>query len=51
MSRAIEDFQMLVDYSAKTGQMANIADQREAWINELEAGRNPFDEATLRSLR
>jgi hypothetical protein len=25
--------------------------QRQAWIAELDAGRNPFDAATLRALR
>jgi WD40 repeat protein len=48
---AIEDFQVFVDGCKDTGQLLNLAVQREAWIVELKAGRNPFDEATLRSMQ
>jgi tetratricopeptide (TPR) repeat protein len=48
---AIEDFEYFVVWSKKYGQYEDRRPKREAWIVELEAGRNPFDEATLEALR
>jgi hypothetical protein len=48
---AIDDFQVYVDHLEKRGGHEYEASQRRAWISELEAGRNPFDEATLMELR
>jgi hypothetical protein len=56
---AIEDFQFFVeqlrDIDPENEEMASaIAEAiapREAWIAALEAGKNPFDEATLEDLR
>ena len=42
---------MFIDDCETRGQLLNLAEQRKAWISELKAGRNPFDEATLRSMR
>jgi WD40 repeat protein len=48
---ASEDFKAFVAWA----KMNNVSDERiakrEAWIAELEAGRNPFDEQTLKQLR
>ena len=48
--RAITDFKFFVDWCKKDDQFATLCPKREAWIVELEAGRNPFDEATLQEL-
>lgn len=48
---AIEDFKFFIEWSKKSGQYDQYRRQREAWVAELEAGRNPFDEATLEELR
>jgi WD40 repeat protein len=48
---AIEDFKFFIRW-AKEGELSDTdISLRETWITELEAGRNPFDEATLESLR
>ena len=44
---AIEDFEYYVEHSGNDTSVA----KREAWIAELEAGRNPFDDETLETLR
>ena len=48
---AIEDFEFYVAWLEETGEYEAGGDGREAWIVELRAGRNPFDEATLKTLR
>ena len=48
---AIEDFEFFVDWSKVNGQYNQYGPIREAWITELKAGRNPFDQATLEKLR
>jgi len=56
---AIEDFQAYVEWSREmesfqTSGMGNDYQEsrlkREKWIEELKAGQNPFDEATLKQL-
>jgi WD40 repeat protein len=48
---AIEDFNAFIAWTQKQdGNKQDIA-EREAWIAALEAGRNPFDSATLERLR
>jgi len=48
---AIEDFKVFVEWSKANYQFAQYEHKREAWIAELEAGRNPFDIETLEELR
>ena len=48
---AIEDFEMFVSWTKENGQYDDYGVKREAWITELKAGRNPFDEETLEELR
>jgi FOG: WD40 repeat len=48
---AIEDFQAFVDWSKDNGQYDTAGTQREGWIASLKQGQNPFDKATLDSLR
>jgi hypothetical protein len=47
---AIADFEFFVAWALETGEGRNI-EWREAWIAELRAGRDPFDEETLARLR
>jgi len=47
---AIEDFRFYVEWSQEHDEYEPDGRQREEWIAELEAGRNPFDEATLEEL-
>jgi tetratricopeptide (TPR) repeat protein len=56
---AIEDFQFFVDElqgiepgdEEMASAIAEVVAPREAWIEALEAGENPFDEETLEELR
>lgn len=48
---AIEDFKFFVHWSKENDMYEKYGRKREAWIAELEAGRNPFDKATLEELR
>jgi RsiW-degrading membrane proteinase PrsW (M82 family)/tetratricopeptide (TPR) repeat protein len=48
---AIEDFKFFVEWSKENSENEQYGVKREAWIAELEAGRNPFDEATLEELQ
>src|SRR5262249_20474984 len=51
---AIEDFKFFVDWTEKDQQSERTrsrGQQRERWVAELQAGRNPFDAATLEALR
>jgi len=49
-TRAIEDFQFYIELG-KIQQPEESILKRQNWIQELKAGRNPFDEATLEALR
>ncbi len=48
---AIEDFKAFVAWAEATGLGEEFIRLRRTWIAELEAGRNPFDDETLRRLR
>ncbi len=48
---AAEDFRSYVEWLEKHDGNEREIDMRRFWIAELEAGRNPFDEATLAELR
>ncbi|MBN1991575.1 MAG: protein kinase [Anaerolineae bacterium] len=48
---AIADFKYFVTWSKETGLYQPYGRRREAWIIELEAGRNPFNADLLESLR
>src|SRR5204863_188880 len=48
---AIEDFKASVEWSREQGVYEQYGRKREAWIAELEKGRNPFDKATLEALQ
>ena len=53
-SEAVEDFEAFlawVDASTKASCAPRYGSTRAAWINDLEAGRDPFDAQTLHSLR
>ena len=47
---AIEDFNAFVEWLEQNSLYEVYGPKREFWITELEAGRNPFDEATLQEL-
>lgn len=47
---AIEDFTAFVTTYEDNDYYAHLVEKRQIWIDELKAGRNPFDEETLRSL-
>jgi tetratricopeptide (TPR) repeat protein len=48
---AAEDFRSYAEWLEKHGGDEREIDMRKFWIAELEAGRNPFDEAALAELR
>jgi hypothetical protein len=48
---AIEDFEFASDWWRENDPVQGWHTRMEAWISELEKGRNPFDEATLSELR
>ena len=48
---ALEDFRAFVEWSRTTAALEEFRPKRERFIAELEAGRNPFDAATLEDLR
>jgi tetratricopeptide (TPR) repeat protein len=48
---AIEDFKAYVEWSKANNLYEKYGQKREGWINSLEAGKNPFDEAPLEALR
>ena len=53
-AEAIADFEAFLAWvgrSAKDSCAAQYRDSRNAWIEELRAGRNPFDAATLLEMR
>ena len=48
---AAEDLQFFLDWAATRGLDGEIIAEREAWIAELRAGRNPLDAETLEALQ
>jgi hypothetical protein len=50
---AIDDFTVYIELANQQDAegLKDAIAQREAWIAALKAGRNPFDEATLKPLR
>lgn len=48
--RAIKDFKYFLTWSKEYSDFEHLRPKREFWISELEKGRNPFDEATLKGL-
>jgi tetratricopeptide (TPR) repeat protein len=48
---AVEDFRVYVAWLKENDQYGPNGAKREAWIKTLEAGENPFDQATLEALR
>jgi hypothetical protein len=48
---AIEDFQFSRQWAPNNGHAREMIDKRSHWVQELKAGRNPFDTATLETLR
>ncbi|MFN8446292.1 MAG: MerR family transcriptional regulator [Caldilineaceae bacterium] len=51
LAGAQADFEFFVEWSEQTGAFAAEADVRRNWIEALQAGKNPIDEATLETLR
>jgi WD40 repeat protein len=50
-SGAIDDFRAFVAWTKETGSFLAFGRKRQAWIDRLQAGGDPFDPATLRALR
>jgi WD40 repeat protein len=50
-SGAIKDFQFFVDYSKEAGFYDSLGQQREIWLKNLQAGKNPFTPEVLSALR
>jgi WD40 repeat protein/serine/threonine protein kinase len=48
---AIEDFKVFVNWASQESIPRGDVDERNAWIQKLQAGQNPFDAKTLRALR
>jgi hypothetical protein len=48
---AMADFKFFIDWSRQNGQYERYGLSRERWLTQLEAGQNPFDQATLATLR
>ncbi len=48
---AIEDFEFFIEWARKRDNLEEYITKRTAWIDELKAGQNPFDTATLEELR
>jgi hypothetical protein len=51
ISGAIEDFELFLEWSKDRDWLGDLAAKREVWVDELKAGENPFDAATLAELR
>ena len=47
---AIEDFRAYVEALAEVPSMAASVKLRKTWIEDLRAGRDPFDDASIRKL-
>ena len=50
-SGAIDDFQVMVDWSKQNNLYDTLGKEREGWIASLKQGKNPFDQKTLDSLK
>ena len=50
-SGAIKDFQFYVEWGQDKQLSEELLNKRKDWILELQNGQNPFDEATLETLR
>ena len=48
---AIEDFKAYVKWSKISNEYGGFEQEVEGWLHSMEAGKNPFDEATLEALR
>jgi WD40 repeat protein len=48
---AVADFRIVLAWARENQRFGDYSDDLEDWIEALEAGRNPFDEETLESLR
>jgi hypothetical protein len=48
---AIEDFKACIEWSKANNMYERFSQKREEWISALEAGKNPFNEATQEALR
>ena len=48
---AIEDFKVFVEFTKEIDAYKEYGQRRDAWIEALEAGQNPFDEGTLLELQ
>jgi tetratricopeptide (TPR) repeat protein len=48
---AIEDFSAFVEWAQGRAEYEPLMAKRRTWMAELEAGRNPFDAATIYALR
>ena len=49
--KAIECFEVFVDFTKEIGLYASYGMERESWINNLKAGKDPFTAETLQALR
>lgn len=48
---AVEDFKVFVEFTKEIDAYEEYGQKRDAWIEALEAGQNPFDEGTLLELQ
>ena len=48
---AVADFEFAVQWAQEAGFGQDFVETRQAWIDALKAGKNPFDEATLQALQ
>ncbi len=48
---AIEDFNFYIEWAIENNTFWHYGQKRDAWITELEKGRNPFDTEMLESLK
>ena len=51
LAGASEDFRAYLKWAPTHGMLESWISKRQNWLRELEAGRNPFDAATLEALR
>jgi hypothetical protein len=48
---AVDDFKYYVKWARENNRPENFIKKREDWIQKLEKGQNPFDQAELTALR
>ena len=51
LTGASEDFRAYLEWAPAHEESETLISKRQHWLRELEAGRNPFDAATLEALR